>query len=113
VNANIVVAGGLVATGALLLAEIDWVIFVVVPTTCFALISGLTLLFASWMLFIENSPWPTLTLIVSLEAIFLSTFVLIGPNRPTAFGQSRPTTTTRTSTRCWRRTRSSPAWSIG
>ena len=28
-------------------------------------------LFAIWMLFIERSPWPTLTLIVSLEAIFL------------------------------------------
>jgi uncharacterized membrane protein len=33
------------------------------------------------MLFIESSPWPTLTLIVSLEAIFLSTFVMIGQNR--------------------------------
>ncbi|HET6618074.1 MAG TPA: hypothetical protein VFH69_09720 [Gemmatimonadota bacterium] len=30
-------------------------------------------LFTIWMLFIEKSPWPTLTLIVSLEAIFLST----------------------------------------
>ncbi len=38
-------------------------------------------LFAIWMLFIEKSPWPTLTLIVSLEAIFLSTFVMIGQNR--------------------------------
>jgi len=39
------------------------------------------LLFTAWMLFIERSPWPTLTLIVSLEAIFLSTFVMIGQNR--------------------------------
>ncbi len=38
-------------------------------------------LFAVWMLFIESKPWPTLTLIVSLEAIFLSTFVMIGQNR--------------------------------
>ena len=44
-------------------------------------------LFASWMLFIEQSPWPTLTLIVSLEAIFLSTFVMIGQNRQAAFQQ--------------------------
>src|SRR3954470_20926880 len=45
------------------------------------------------MLFIEKSPWPTLTLIVSLEAIFLSTFVMIGQNRqaafPTAEGRQR------------------------
>jgi uncharacterized membrane protein len=33
------------------------------------------------MLWIEHKPWPTLTLIVSLEAIFLSTFVMIGQNR--------------------------------
>ena len=39
------------------------------------------LLFAGWMLLIERSPWPTLTLIVSLEAIFLSTFVMISQNR--------------------------------
>src|SRR5512132_3300232 len=38
-------------------------------------------LFALWMLLIEKSPWPTLTLIVSLEAIFLSTFVMISQNR--------------------------------
>jgi hypothetical protein len=31
-----------------------------------------------WILFAEAKPWPTLTLIVSLEAIFLSTFVMIG-----------------------------------
>jgi len=39
------------------------------------------LLFAVWMLVVEVSPWPTLTLIVSLEAIFLSTFVMISQNR--------------------------------
>ncbi len=38
-------------------------------------------LFAVWMILIEKSPWPTLTLIVSLEAIFLSTFVMISQNR--------------------------------
>jgi uncharacterized membrane protein len=47
------------------------------------------LLFALWMLLIEESPWPTLTLIVSLEAIFLSTFVMIGQNRQSAFQQAK------------------------
>ena len=37
------------------------------------------------MLFVESDPWPTLTLIVSLEAIFLSTFVMIGQNRQAEF----------------------------
>ena len=37
--------------------------------------------FAVWMLFVESNPWPTLTLTVSLEAIFLSTFVMISQNR--------------------------------
>jgi uncharacterized membrane protein len=46
-------------------------------------------LFTAWMLFIEKSPWPTLTLIVSLEAIFLSTFVMIGQNRQAAFQQAK------------------------
>jgi uncharacterized membrane protein len=46
-------------------------------------------LFTIWMLFLESSPWPTLTLIVSLEAIFLSTFVMIGQNRQAAFQQSK------------------------
>ena len=41
------------------------------------------------MLVFEKSPWPTLTLIVSLEAIFLSTFVMIGQNRQAAFQQSK------------------------
>ena len=36
--------------------------------------------FAFWMLVLERSPWPRLTLVVSLEAIFLSTFVMIGQN---------------------------------
>jgi uncharacterized membrane protein len=46
-------------------------------------------LFATWMLVFEKSPWPTLTLIVSLEAIFLSTFVMIGQNRQAAFQQAK------------------------
>ena len=46
-------------------------------------------LFTVWMLFIERSPWPTLTLIVSLEAIFLSTFVMIGQNRQAEFQQAK------------------------
>jgi uncharacterized membrane protein len=46
-------------------------------------------LFAGWMLFAEKSPWPTLTLVVSLEAIFLSTFVMIGQNRAAAFQQAK------------------------
>jgi uncharacterized membrane protein len=46
-------------------------------------------LFAVWMVLIEHSPWPTLTLIVSLEAIFLSTFVMIGQNRQSAFQQAK------------------------
>jgi uncharacterized membrane protein len=45
--------------------------------------------FAVWMIVFEASPWPTLTLIVSLEAIFLSTFVLIGQNRQAAFQQAK------------------------
>jgi uncharacterized membrane protein len=46
-------------------------------------------LFVVWMLVFEKSPWPTLTLIVSLEAIFLSTFVMIGQNRQAAFQQAK------------------------
>jgi uncharacterized membrane protein len=45
--------------------------------------------FTLWMLFAEGSPWPMLTLMVSLEAIFLSTFVMIGQNRQAAFQQSK------------------------
>ncbi len=46
-------------------------------------------LFTVWVVFIESKPWPTLTLIVSLEAIFLSTFVMIGQNRQAAFQQAK------------------------
>jgi uncharacterized membrane protein len=45
--------------------------------------------FGIWMLLAERSPWPMLTLIVSLEAIFLSTFVMIGQNRQSAFQQAK------------------------
>jgi uncharacterized membrane protein len=41
--------------------------------------------FVVWMVLAEGSPWPTLTLVVSLEAIFLSTFVMIGQNRQAEF----------------------------
>jgi len=47
------------------------------------------LVFGTWMLVFEQSPWPTLTLAVSLEAIFLSTFVMIGQNRQSAFQQEK------------------------
>jgi uncharacterized membrane protein len=46
-------------------------------------------LFTVWMVFIESKPWPMLTLVVSLEAIFLSTFVMIGQNRQAAFQQAK------------------------
>ncbi len=46
-------------------------------------------LFTVWMLFFESNPWPTLTLAVSLEAIFLSTFVMIGQNRQADFQQAK------------------------
>jgi uncharacterized membrane protein len=45
--------------------------------------------FALWIFFFEKGPWPTLTLVVSLEAIFLSTFVMIGQNRQAAFQQGK------------------------
>ena len=45
--------------------------------------------FAGWLLFVETNPWPTLTLAVSLEAIFLSTFVMIGQNRQAQFQQDK------------------------
>ena len=47
------------------------------------------LFFALWMLFVESDPWPKLTLVVSLEAIFLSTFVMIGQNRQASFQQAK------------------------
>jgi uncharacterized membrane protein len=46
-------------------------------------------IFAVWMLFLEKSPWPMLTLVVSLEAIFLSAFVMIGQNRQSTFQQAK------------------------
>jgi uncharacterized membrane protein len=45
--------------------------------------------FAVWMLVFESSPWPRLTLVVSLEAIFLSTFVMIGQNRQADFAKRK------------------------
>ena len=45
--------------------------------------------FVLWMIFLEGDPWPKLTLCVSLEAIFLSTFVMIGQNRQAAFQQAK------------------------
>jgi len=45
--------------------------------------------FALWMIFAEKQPWGTLTLVVSLEAIFLSTFVMIGQNRQSSFAAEK------------------------
>jgi uncharacterized membrane protein len=45
--------------------------------------------FGLWMVLAEKNPWPTLTLAVSLEAIFLSTFVMIGQNRQAAVQQAK------------------------
>ena len=45
--------------------------------------------FGVWMLLCEAAPWPTLTLVVSLEAIFLTAFVMIGQNRQAAFQQAK------------------------
>jgi uncharacterized membrane protein len=56
-------------------------------------------LFGIRMLFIESNPWPMLTLIVSLEAIFLSTFVMIGQNRQSAFSRPSRSRLQRTRTR--------------
>jgi uncharacterized membrane protein len=47
------------------------------------------IVFASWMVLVESDPWPRLTLIVSLEAIFLSTFVMIGQNRQAEFQRAK------------------------
>jgi uncharacterized membrane protein len=45
--------------------------------------------FASWIIFkVEHYPYGLLTMIVSLEAIFLSTFVLISQNRADAKRQA-------------------------
>lgn len=48
-----------------------------------------TVVFAVWMLILESPPWPRLTLWVSLEAIYLSTFILISQNRQSAFQQQK------------------------
>jgi uncharacterized membrane protein len=48
-----------------------------------------TAMFFIWMLFIEKSPWPALTLVVSLEAIYLSTFVMISQNRSSQTAERR------------------------
>ncbi len=45
--------------------------------------------FALWMTMVEKDPWPKLTLVVSLEAIFLSAFVMIGQNRQSTFQQAK------------------------
>ena len=45
--------------------------------------------FAVWMVLLERNPWPTLTLVVSLESIFLTAFVMIGQNRQGAFQQEK------------------------
>jgi uncharacterized membrane protein len=47
------------------------------------------IVFSVWMLFVESTPWPKLTLLVSLEAIFLSTFVMIGQNRQGEFQRAK------------------------
>ena len=46
--------------------------------------------FSSWIGFgVEGYPYGLLTMIVSLEAIFLSTFVMIGQNRQASFQQAK------------------------
>jgi uncharacterized membrane protein len=47
------------------------------------------LAFGFWMLLVERNPWPTLTLAVSIEAIFLTSFVMIGQNRQATFQQQK------------------------
>jgi uncharacterized membrane protein len=47
------------------------------------------ILFAAWLALLEKYPWPILALTVSLEAIFLSTFIMIGQNRQAAFQQAK------------------------
>jgi uncharacterized membrane protein len=48
-----------------------------------------TVIFAVWIFVLEKYSWPILALVVSLEAIFLSTFVMIGQNRQAAFQQAQ------------------------
>ena len=47
------------------------------------------IMFAVWIGLLEMYPWSILALTVSLEAIFLSTFVMIGQNRQAAFQQAK------------------------
>jgi uncharacterized membrane protein len=47
------------------------------------------ILFTVWIGLLETYPWPILALTVSLEAIFLSTFIMIGQNRQAAFQQAK------------------------
>ena len=58
-----------------------------VGSMSFVYIHGLAI--AGWMLLVESNPWPKLTLMVSMEAIFLSSFVLIGQNRQAAFQRDK------------------------
>ena len=61
--------------------------------------------FGSWIAFgVENYPFGLLTMIVSLEAIFLSTFVLISRTVPTPSGRSSQTSNGRRSRRRTSRT---------
>jgi uncharacterized membrane protein len=54
--------------------------------------------FGCWIGFgVENYPYGLLTMIVSLEAIFLSTFVMISQNRPTRSVRRSPTSNGRPS----------------
>lgn len=46
-------------------------------------------LFAVWMALLEAYPWPILGLMVKLEAVFLSAFVMISQNRQAAFQQAK------------------------
>ena len=46
-------------------------------------------LFAVWIGGLEKYPWPILAMTVGIEAIFLSTFVMIGQNRQAAFQQAK------------------------
>jgi uncharacterized membrane protein len=51
-------------------------------------------IFAAWCIFgeavgFDKYPFQLLTLVVSLEAIFLSTFVMIGQNRQAGFAQAK------------------------
>jgi uncharacterized membrane protein len=46
-------------------------------------------LFTVWLGLLEKYPWPILALWVGLEAIFLSTFIMIGQNRQAAFQQTK------------------------